>query len=326
MNVLITGGAGYIGSCTANFFLDKGCSVTIIDNLSTGTKNLVPKKAKFYKLSVQNRSVLKILKENMFDLVIHFAGFIQVEESVNKPKKYLINNFQNTIKFFEYCKISKLKFVIFSSTAAVYGIPREKLGSNLINENNKINPINPYALSKLKVENFLKKNKFFKSIILRYFNVAGADPQLRSGQVSKNKTTHLIKNICEKYILNRKIKIFGNDYPSLDGTAIRDYIHVYDLAELHYLSALYLLKKKTNNLFNCGYGVGFSVLEVINTFNKIVKKKIEFKFTKRRPGDVFLLVADNAKIIKFLKWRPKFQSLKKILSSSLKWELKLKKK
>ena len=245
MNILITGGAGYIGSHMALKLLDLGHKVTIIDNLSTGSQKLVPKKATFIKSNINNIPVLtKILKKNSFDALIHFAGFIQVEESIKYPKKYFTNNTKNSRILINTCVQNGLKNIIFSSTAAAYGDSKKFY----VNENTKLNPINPYAKSKVLTENYLKKlnkNKKINFVILRYFNVAGADPKMRSGLISK-KSTHLIKIASEVAIGKRKsITIFGNNYTTKDGTAIRDFIHVSDLAEIHIKSIKYLLAKKT---------------------------------------------------------------------------------
>ncbi len=321
MNILLTGGAGYIGSTTANLFLDNGHKVTVIDDLSTGNKKNIPKKAKFFKFNINNKNLLsKILKNEKFDLIIHFAAFIDVEESVRKPKKYIINNYLNTKKLINVCLAHNLNKIIFSSTAAVYG--NSKTGE--VSEKSIKKPFSPYAISKFKSENFIKSKNKLNYIILRYFNVAGADLKLRSGLISKKKSTHLIKKMCENFLNNKPIEIYGSDYPTKDGTAIRDYIHIYDLAYAHYKSAIYLLKNNESNIFNCGYGKGYSVLQVLSTFNKINNKKIKIKFGNRRKGDIYKLVAKANKIKKKLKWSPKYNSLKKILISSLKWEKKLK--
>ncbi len=322
MNILLSGGAGYIGSHAALSLLDKGHSVHIVDNLSTGSKLLIPKNAKFTNCNINDESKISdLIKSDKFDLLMHFAGFIQVEESVQQPEKYFENNTNNAIKFFNTCKNNGLNKLIFSSTAAAYGSVSE---NKLIDEDTNLNPQNPYAESKIRTERFLFDNQDkFKFIILRYFNVAGADKKLRSGQISK-KSTHLIKILSEVIVGKRdKIEIFGSDYNTPDGTAIRDYIHVSDLADIHTEIAEYLLEKLETNLFNCGYGNGFSVLDVINTANNIYQNKIIYKFAKRRDGDVEKLISSNSKILNHINWKPKHNDLKEIINSSVRWEEKI---
>ncbi len=322
MNILLTGGAGYIGSVTANFFLDRGHQVHIIDDFSTGSRKNLPKKAKFTKCKISDKKKIStILSKSKFDVLLHFAAFIDVEESVEKPKKYLQNNFKNTIKLLKICRDFNLKNIIFSSTAAVYG--NSKTG--YCTEKSELKPLSMYAKSKLKVENFLRKQKKLRYIVLRYFNVAGADIKLRSGLISKKKSTHLIKKLCENFLKKKEITINGKDYPTQDGTPVRDYIHVVDLALAHYNASNYLLKNGKSNIFNCGYGKGFSVLEIANNFNKINKRKIKIKYGNRRKGDISSLVSVEKKIKKVLNWRPKYNSISKILKSSLQWERKIKK-
>ena len=324
-NVLLTGGAGYIGSTVAYNLLDKGHSVTIIDNLITGNKELLPKKAIVKICDISDvRKVNRIVQEGKFDFVMHFAGFIRVEESIKYPKKYLENNFEKSKIFFKVCFDNKLFNIIFSSTAAVYGDVKNK---KKVNENNKTNPKNAYALSKLKVEKYLinkSKSLPIKYVILRYFNVAGAEKNLRTGLKSL-KSAHLIK-VATEVALKKKKKLIinGNNYKTRDGTPVRDFIHVSDLAEMHYLSAKYLLKCKRSNIFNCGYGYGYSVEEVIETFNFVLKKKLTTKLGLRRKSDIPYLVADPNKFKKKLLWKPKFNNLKKIIISSINWEKKLK--
>ena len=322
MNVLLTGGAGYIGSHAALSLLDAGHSVHIIDDLSTGNKSLIPENAFFTKCNINDEEVIsELIKSNNFDLLMHFAGFIQVEESVKYPRKYFDNNTENATKLFETCKNNGLNKIVFSSTAAAYGSVSE---NKLIDENTNLNPQNPYAESKIKTENFLFENKHdYKFIILRYFNVAGADKKLRSGQISK-RSTHLIKILSEVVVGKRDhIEIFGNDYNTADGTAIRDYIHVSDLADIHLEIAKYLLENPESNLFNCGYGNGFSVLDVINAANNIYQNKIIYKFAKRRDGDVEKLISSNSKILNHINWKPKHNDLKEIINSSVRWEEKI---
>tara|TARA_B100000575_G_C23060812_1_gene610729 strand:+ start:100 stop:1083 length:984 start_codon:yes stop_codon:yes gene_type:complete len=322
MNILLTGGAGYIGSHVALSLLDNGHEVHIIDNFSTGNKSLIPEKAEFTECNINDEvAVTNILKIKKYDVLMHFAGFIQVEESVKNPDKYFENNTENAIKLYKICKINGLNKIVFSSTAAAYGSISE---NKLIDETTNLNPQNPYAESKIKTEKFLFDNQDdFKFIILRYFNVAGADKKLRSGQISK-KSTHLIKILSEVAVGKRDhIEIFGNDYDTPDGTAIRDYIHVSDLADIHVEVAKYLIKNLESNLFNCGYGNGFSVLDVVNTANKICQNKIIYKFSNRREGDVEKLVANTSKILKYIKWKPKYNDLKEVINSSIKWEEKI---
>lgn len=324
MNILITGGAGYIGSHTALLLLDKGHKVTIIDNLVTGSKKIVPKKAKFYKCDIADKVKVKdILKENKFDAVIHFAGLIKVEESFKLPKKYYLYNYNKTKTFFETCIKNNLNNIIFSSTASVYGKKKSKKN---FSENDKLNPSNPYAKSKLKVEKYLKKKfqqKQANFIVLRYFNVAGADLKLRSGLLDK-KSSHLIKVACEVVTEKRDyLTINGNNFDTPDKTTIRDYIHVLDLANIHLLALIYLLKEKKSEILNCGYGTGFSVLEIIENINRLLKKPIKIKFGPRRIGDVNKVVANCDKIKKIFKWKPKYNNIKLILNSALKWEKKI---
>ena len=325
-NILVTGGAGYIGSHVVNLLIEKGYNITVIDSLITGSKKLVNKKADFFICDVSDKKkVSKILKKKKFDVVLHFAGLIRVDESIKKPKKYFLFNFKKSKIFFENCINHNIKKIIFSSTASLYGNTKKKK----ISEKNEVKPINPYAKSKLKFENYLvKKSKShnLKFIILRYFNVAGADKKLRSGLISKY-STHLIKVACEVATGKRKILIVnGSDYNTPDGTPIRDYIHVSDLADIHYICAKYLLKDGSPQIFNCGYGKGYSVIEVINTMNKILKRKIPYEIGPRRDGDVEQIIADTKKFNKFFSWQPKNNSLKKIINTALAWEKILEKK
>ena len=322
MKILLTGGAGYIGSHVVLSLLEKKHEVVVIDNLSTGSEKLLPKEVNFYKCNITDKKETeKILSSYKFDLLMHFAGFINVEESMLDPDKYFKNNTDNAISFFEQCFKFNLNNIIFSSTAAAYGNTEN---NKSITENVSLNPINPYGESKVKTEKYLIKNKHrFNSIILRYFNVAGSDKNLRTGLMS-DKASHLIKIVSEVATGKRdKIFIYGNNYNTPDGTAIRDYIHVSDLADIHVEVGKYLLKNLESNLFNCGYGNGFSVLDVVNTTNSIYQNKIVYKFSDRREGDVEKLIADTSKLLKYIKWQPKYNDLKEIINSSIKWEEKI---
>jgi len=323
-NILLTGGAGYIGSHVTNSLIDNGYNVTVIDNLITGNKNLINPKAIFVNCDISNKEKIRdILKNNKFDIVMHFAGLIRVDESIQEPKKYNEFNYEKAKIFLNNCFENGLKKVIFSSTASVYGEPTKER----VSEDDQLNPLNPYAETKLKLEKYLIKKSQQEDIfyvILRYFNVAGADKQLRSGLISKY-STHLIKIASEVAVGKKKeITINGDDYDTEDGTTIRDYIHVSDLADIHIIVAKYLFKKKQSHIFNCGYGKGYSVKKVIDIYNKILNKKIKFNIGPRRPGDSKMIVADPKKFIKIFKWKPKFDKLNFILKTSYEWEKKLK--
>ena len=322
MNILLTGGAGYIGSHVVLALLEKGHSVSVIDDLSTGHKELVPNNIQFFKCNINDKNqVTSIINKNSFDVLMHFAGFIQVEESIKNPEKYFINNTDNAIKLFETCLENNLTNIIFSSTAAAYGNPKE---NNSILETAKIQPLNPYGESKIKTENYLIQNHDrFNYIILRYFNVAGADPSCRVGLMSKE-STHLIKTASEVVVGTRdKITIFGSDYNTPDGTAIRDYIHVSDLADIHLKILEKLIHTKQSHILNCGYGKGYSVKEVIDTANQITDGAIKFDYGKRRKGDSKKLVSNISKLHQVIDWKPKYNDLSLIIETAINWEKKL---
>jgi len=323
-NILVTGGAGYIGSHVVNLLIDKGYNVTVLDNLITGTFKLINKKATFHEIDIADENKIEsILKNNQFDLIMHFAGLIRVDESVKDPKKYNEYNFTKSKIFLKNCLKYKINKIIFSSTATVYNDLKE----TKLSEKDELNPTNPYAESKLNFEKHLinqAKINNLKYIILRYFNVAGADEKLRSGLISKY-STHLIK-IASEVAVGKKSELIinGNDYDTPDGTPIRDYIHVSDLADIHLVAAKYLHEKNQSNIFNCGYGKGYSVKDVINTFNKILEKKIKFKIGPKRPGDSKILIANPDKFNQTMNWKPKFDNLEYILKTAYQWEKKLK--
>ena len=322
-NILLTGGAGYIGSHVVNLLIEKGFHVTVIDNLITGNKILVNKKANLLVSDISNvKKVTQLLKKKKFDIVLHFAGLIRVDESVKKPQKYINYNFNKSKIFFNTCYNNGIRKIIFSSTASVYGNSKKKK----VKEADVLKPSNPYANSKLLFEKYLMKMSKvhdIKFVILRYFNVAGADKKLRSGLISKY-STHLIKIACEVATNKRKkLVINGSDYNTKDGTPVRDYIHVSDLADIHLISTNYLLKNGLSQIFNCGYGRGYSVKQVIHVMSQILKKKLPTSIGKRRKGDIEKVVADVNKFKKFFSWKPKSNSLKLIIESALKWEKKL---
>ncbi|MDA8835170.1 UDP-glucose 4-epimerase GalE [Candidatus Pelagibacter bacterium] len=323
-NILVTGGAGYIGSHVCHLLIDQGYSVTCIDSLITGNKELLPKEVKLEVFDIsEKKKVSNLIQSNNFDLVMHFAGLIRVDESVLQPERYRNYNFIKAKDFIETCYQNNLKKLIFSSTAAVYGNPKNEK----VSEDDPTDPLNPYASSKLEFENFIKEtsNQYnSKYIILRYFNVAGADKKLRTGLISKV-STHLIK-IASEVATNKRdcLIVNGNDYDTPDGTPIRDYIHVSDLADIHLVSAKHLISGGDSNLFNCGYGNGFSVKEVIENLNSILKTKIKVKIGPRRSGDSQKLISNIDKFYNLFKWKPKFNDIKKILDTAVKWEKKIK--
>ena len=323
MKVLVTGGAGYIGSHTVLSLIESGYQVTVIDDLSTGNINLVPNKAEFINCNINElEKIDSIIKKNSFSAIMHFAGFVKVEESINFPDKYFTNNSKNSKQLFNICLKNNLTNIIFSSTAATYGNVTHK---RLISETNPLNPLNPYGESKVRVEKYLLEQKpgDINYIILRYFNVAGSDPQMRSGLISKE-STHLIKIASEAAVGKRKgVTLFGNDYDTPDGTAIRDYIHVSDLADIHIKTLEFMIKKKQSEIFNCGYGKGYSVKEVLNVANNICNNKIKIQNGARRPGDAEILVSDVSKLKQMIDWTPKYNKLDFIIKTAINWELKL---
>ena len=320
MKVLITGGAGYIGSHVLKALGERGYQVLTIDNLSNGHREAVL----YGKLAVRDigdkEFVKNVVSEFKPDIVMHFSAFIEVGISVREPLSFYKNNVLGTLNLLEVLIENKVNKFIFSSTAAVYGIP-EKIP---IPEEHPINPINPYGKTKAVIEKALEDfyNAYnFKYVSLRYFNVSGADPSGLIGE-SHNPETHLIPLILQTAKGEREaIKIFGTDYNTEDGTCIRDYIHVNDLADAHILAMEYLLEGGESDVFNCGYGYGYSVREVVETAKKITGKDFKVIEDDRREGDPPILVADSKKLKEKLNWKPKFDNLETIIKTAWKWEL-----
>ena len=323
MTVLVTGGAGYIGSHMVHELADAGEPVVVLDNLSTGFRFLIPTSVPFIAGSTGDRPlVAEIITRHRVSAIIHFAASIVVPESVSDPLGYYGNNTMNTCALLDVAIKGGVREFIFSSTAAVYGNARDVP----VREDAPTAPISPYGTSKLMSEIMLHdagQAHGLRFVILRYFNVAGADPRLRTGQATPA-ATHLIKVACETATGKRpKMTVFGTDYPTPDGTCIRDYIHVSDLVQAHSAALAYLRSGGASATFNCGYGRGASVLEVIAAVRRASGYDFPVEVSARRPGDPPALVANVERIHAALPWRPRFQNLDTIVSHALAWEKQL---
>ena len=319
--ILVTGGAGYIGSHIVELLIKRKKKIFIIDNLSTGYIKLINKKAKFYKLNIlKTKKIKDLIIRNKIDSIIHLAGSLSVGIGEKYPKKYYKNNVLGTQSLLNACKFTKVKNFIFSSTGVVY-----KDGLYKVNEKSKIKPKSIYGKTKIKAENKIilncKKYKINYGI-LRYFNVAGASPSGKIGLISKG--DHLFKNFSIQILKKKPIlKIYGKNYKTHDGTTIRDYIHVSDLAEIHIKLLSKISKINKSIILNCGYGKGISVMEAAEEFKKQSTKKVRILIKKRRAGDMLRIVAQNTKLLKFLKWKPKYNKLSFIVKNCIDWEKKL---
>jgi UDP-glucose 4-epimerase len=323
-SVLVTGGAGYIGSHAVLALKDAGWRVAVIDDLSTGTRSVVPDGVPFFQGSIAERVLVdSIIDELEIGAIMHFAGSIVVPESVEQPLKYYANNTLASHALLSAAVDAGVKYILFSSTAAVYGAPDRV---PVVEDDPKL-PINPYGASKLMTERMLEDASAahpFNYGALRYFNVAGADPQGRAGQVGKG-STHLIKIAVEAAVGKRDhVAVYGSDYPTPDGTCIRDYIHVSDLAAAHVAALDWLTAHPGENLvLNCGYGRGLSVLEVLNAVDKANGSPVERVMEGRRAGDPPALVAGNQRLLETLDWRPAYADIDRIVGDALAWERKL---
>jgi len=322
--ILVTGGAGYIGSHAVLALKDAGWPVAVIDNLVTGFRWAVPDDVPFYEGNVADSALIaKIVEEQNIGAIMHFAGSVVVPESVENPLKYYDNNSAKSRSLIAAAVENGVKHFIFSSTAATYGIPEE----SPVKEDTPQVPINPYGMSKLMTEHMLRDVSAahdFNFCALRYFNVAGADPEGRTGQSTAG-ATHLIKVAGEAALGKRdSVAVFGTDYDTPDGTGVRDYIHVSDLAAAHVLALDALIADPDqNHLLNCGYGRGFSVLEVLDAVDRATNNKISRKLEGRRAGDPDSLISDNRAIMKSFPWQPQYADLDKIVNHALAWERKL---
>ncbi|MFL6857314.1 MAG: UDP-glucose 4-epimerase GalE [Allosphingosinicella sp.] len=322
--ILVTGGAGYIGSHAVLALLDGGWRVVVLDNLTTGFRWAVPEAATFVEGDIADQAlVASLIREHGIGAIIHFAGSIIVPESVEQPLKYYSNNTAKSRSLIESAVEGGVRHFIFSSTAATYGIP-ERVP---IDEATRTEPINPYGWSKLMTERMLIDTAAAHPLnfcALRYFNVAGADPGGRSGQSTAG-ATHLIKVAVEAAVGKRShVSVYGSDYATPDGTGVRDYIHVSDLAAAHVDALEQLIAQpERSHIMNCGYGRGFSVLEVLDAVDRVANMRIARRMEPRRPGDPDALVADNRKILATLKWRPRRDDLDTIVADALAWERRL---
>jgi UDP-glucose 4-epimerase len=321
MNVLVTGGAGYIGSHVARQLVEAGHEIVVLDNLSTGYE-WAALGAELVRGDCGDATLLdSLFAAKRFDAVLHFAASIVVPESVSEPLKYYANNTANALKLVEAMRAHKVRDLVFSSTAAVYG----HTGNGVVSEESPTEPASPYGASKLMSERIIQDCAAaygFRAVLLRYFNVAGADPQARIGQATPN-ATHLIKVACETVLGFRpKMQVYGTDYGTPDGTCIRDYIHVEDLACAHVQALDYLHNGGETVILNCGYGHGYSVKEVIGSIHRVSGVPFKVESGPRRLGDVPKLVARNERIRRVLGWKAEFDDLDTIVAHALAWERK----
>ncbi|WP_425409927.1 UDP-glucose 4-epimerase GalE [Hyphococcus sp.] len=326
MSVLVTGGAGYIGAHMLLALKDAGEDAVALDNLSTGARWLTPAEIPFIEADVGDKTALaKTFKDHNITEVIHFAGSILVPESIKKPLDYYANNTANILTLLRACVEAGVKRFIFSSTAAVYGVPDRVP----ISEQALLHSITPYGASMAMSERILKDASAVHDlsyVTLRYFNVAGADPDMRAGEIGK--PTHLIKAAAQIALGRRqeKLQIYGGDYPTPDGSAIRDYVHVSDLAQAH-LEALERLRSGGSSItLNCGYGRGYSVYEVVEAFHRVTGEALSYETAPRRAGDPAQLIADNAAIRTVLDWRPRYDDIDFIVETAIEWERQLAKR
>jgi UDP-glucose-4-epimerase GalE len=322
MKVMVAGGAGYIGSHTVNELLKDGFEVVIFDDFSSGKQELIIGGEVFTGDLRNNESLKKFFKLHDVQAVLHFASLIQVGESYLDPQKYYLHNLMSTLNLLKYMMEAEVKKFIFSSSAAVYGIPE----ITPIPETHPLKPFNPYGRTKFFIEQILED--YYRAfdldfISLRYFNAAGADPEGKLGEMH-DPETHLIPNILLSLLEeNKTLELYGADFPTPDGTAIRDYIHVTDLAQAHVSALKYLLDKPQSGCINLGTNKGYSVLEIIKETERITGKKVTFIKKPRREGDVPVLMASNQKAKKVLGWKPQYSDIETIIKTAWEWHSRI---
>ena len=325
MRILVTGGAGYIGSHAVKALGNAGHEICVFDNLSTGHEWAVLS-GKLVKGDLEDRAAIdRVLKEFKPEAVMHFAAYIQVEESVREPLKYYRNNVANTLNLLEAMRASGVGNFIYSSTAAVYGIPEHIP----VRETAPLLPSNPYGMTKVMVERVLADLAAatdFRYVALRYFNVAGADSGGQLGQAYKEATHLITRALKTAHGEYPKLYVYGTDYPTPDGTCIRDYIHVDDLADAHVRALDHLVSTGRSEVMNCGYGSGYSVKEVVETARRVTGIDFPVEESGRRAGDPPALVADSTKLMRETGWKPRFNDLEYIIKTAWEWEKKLKAK
>ncbi|WP_295723423.1 UDP-glucose 4-epimerase GalE [uncultured Methanobrevibacter sp.] len=319
--ILVTGGAGYIGAHVNKALNQAGYETIVLDNLSKGFKDFV-KWGKFVEGSLEDSDILDYIFETyQIDAVMDFAAFISVGESVEFPEMYMKNNYENTLNLIQHMKKHNVRKLIFSSTAAVYGIPEEVP----IKENHPLKPINPYGESKLKVEQALLNDDDIDYVIFRYFNASGDDPDCEIGELHIPET-HLIPLVLDAALgIRESISIYGDDYNTSDGTCIRDYVHVNDIGSAHIMGLEYLLNGGESDVFNIGNSQGFSVKEVIDVCKKVTGNDFKVNIESRRPGDPDILIADSKKLEDKLNWKAEYSSLESIIETAWIWHQKLNK-
>lgn len=318
LRFLLSGGAGYIGSVTTAVLIETGHTVTVLDNLVSGHREAIHPAARFVEGNISDRKAVAAAVDGGIDVVMHFAAFIEVGESVRNPSNYYQNNVIETMQFIDNLRVMGIDRFVFSSSAAVYGEPREIP----LTEDAPLKPSNPYGWSKLMVEQVLRDYAAayrFRSVSLRYFNAGGAYD--RYGE-DHHPESHLIPRILDAALSGIPLQVFGNDYDTCDGSCIRDYIHVRDIASAHVRAAEYLMEEGKTDSFNLGRDTGLTVIEVIRAAEEVIGKKVPYEIARRRPGDSAVLVASSMKAHQILGWNHDMVPLETIISSAWEWHLK----